>query len=170
MLPEGYSGPIPQSYFAQQQTVNNQPKINSIGKFLGHGMADMAMPPANLPQAPHDMMAAAMQGNQSLDMAALSPVNPMGSVIPNMAPMQMPNMPPMQNVAPMTMPPMQNMAPMSMPSSGYLGMQPQQSVNLNEASLQQTPNNAQNFAQALAMQQGGSRNKRVLHLKKDFFF
>jgi len=170
-LPEGYSGPVPQSFYQQQAAPQN--KVNSIGRALGHGFGDMSMTaPPNLPSHDPNLMA---MGQPSMD-PTMTPVMPMAPM-QSMQTMPMAPMPSMQMGNPMQMGPMQSMQmanPMGT-GSGYLGMQPgMQSINLNEASLQQTNNNSQTFAQALSMptQQGGARNgnKRVLKLKKDFFF
>jgi hypothetical protein len=193
-LPEGYSGPVPQSFYQQQQQ-QPQNKINAIGKALGHGFSDMSMGgnvPPNLPMSDPNLMGST---GQQTSADVMSPMQPMGMGNPiqsmgmsnPMQPMGMANtMPPMGMANPMQTMGMANpMQTMGMGTgSGYLGMQPNmqpsvQSINLNEASLQQT-NGVQNFAQALATQsmptmptqQGGARNgnKRVLKLKKDFFF
>ncbi len=157
MLPEGYNGPIPQGLI-QQQAPPTGPKINSIGRFLNHTPNDM-MQPQNLPTS-------IVPGGENgmPDMSAI-----IGQQM-----MQQPSQAP-QLMHPQMM--QQQLMPQQMMQQQFMQQQMinpmQQTVTLSEGGINQQiqglPQNGLTFDQALK-QQGGSKGKRSLKLKKDFFF
>ncbi len=183
MLPEGYSGPIPQSMWNNMQPQQTGPKINAIGRVLGHS-ADMAQP-QGLPAAPVGMpeMGMPQMGMPQMGMPQMG--------MPDMGGMDMNQlMAAQQGMPQMGMPQMQ--MPQGMPQMGMPMQAPQQSVLLSEGSMmnqaqqmlqqsaqpepvaqphvQQMQQQAPQMTFQQALQQGGSRQKRVISLKKDFFF
>ncbi len=177
MLPEGYSGPVPQSLWANmQQPQQTGPKINSIGRALGHSEADMTQP-QGLPPAPIGLPEMGMPNMGGMDMsqmmASQQAMPQMGMPQMGMPQMGMPQMGmPQMGMPQMGMPQMQQTPQSVLLSEGSMMQQAQQQLQASQepvAAPAPTPAQPQmTFQQAL--QQGGSRQKRILSLKKDFFF
>ncbi len=182
-LPENYSGPIPHGMM--QQGLSQQKQTNRLGALLGtDGQAPNGAAPPNLQPMSVGMMENGLNATMSPQMM-MSPVAPSMPNMPGMSMLgnvqQMGQMTQMMGAMPQMMGQMPQMGNM-MGNLGMPSLPPQvQSVTLGgpqEGSLAPQvpepvaqPSNNMNLAQALN-QQGGSKpdTRRVLRLKKDFFF